>query len=166
MSRDGGAEPQHHGPSWRATPHHPENAMTDIDPHELVSRYVAVWNQADAELRRKAIHDLWAKDGGHVLQPPQEMRQAAAGLGFPAPVLEARGHDELEVRVTRAYEEFVAPGNFTFQPRDNADRLGNVVKFTWEMVPSDGGAAAGAGLEILVLDEDGRIKTDYQFIEP
>src|SRR5262249_53913113 len=70
------------------------------------------------------------------------------------------------VRVTRAYEEFVAPGNFTFQPRDNADRLGNVVKFTWEMVPSDGGAAAGAGLEILVLDEDGRIKTDYQFIEP
>src|SRR5215472_1805308 len=119
-----------------APPHHPENAMTDIDPHELVGRYVAVWNQA------------------------------AAGLGFPAPILEARGHDELEVRVTRAYEEFVAPGNFTFQPQDNADRLGNVVKFTWEMVPSDGGAAAGAGLEVLVLDEDGRIKTDYQFIEP
>ena len=33
------------------------------------------------------------------------------------------------------------------------------------MVPSDGGAVAGAGLEILVLDEDGRIKIDYQFIE-
>src|SRR5215471_7357898 len=44
-----------------APPHHPENAMTDIDPHELVSRYVAVWNQADAELRRKAIHDLWPR---------------------------------------------------------------------------------------------------------
>jgi len=93
------------------------------------------------------------------------MRQAAAGLGFPSPVLEACGHDELEVRVTRACEQFAAPGNFTFQPRDNADRLGNVVKFTWEMVPSDGGAAAGAGLEILVLDEDGRIKADYQFID-
>jgi hypothetical protein len=139
--------------------------VTDIDPHELVSRYVAAWNQPDAELRCKAIHDLWAKDGAHILQPPQEMRHAAAGLGFPSPVLEARGHDELEVRVTRAYEQFVAPGNFTFQPRDNADRLGNVVKFTWEMVSSDGGAVAGAGLEILVLDEDGRIKTDYQFIE-
>ena len=139
--------------------------MTNIDPHELVSRYVAVWNQPDAELRRKGIGDLWAKDGAHVLQPPQEMRQAAAGLGFPSPVLEARGHDELEARVTRAYEEFVAPGNFTFKPRENADRLGNVIKFTWEMVPSDGGAVAGVGLEILVLDEDGRIKTDYQFIE-
>jgi hypothetical protein len=43
--------------------------------------------------------------------------------------------------------------------------LGNVVKFNWEMVPTGGGAAAGAGLEILLLDEDGRIKTDYQFIE-
>jgi hypothetical protein len=28
-----------------------------------------------------------------------------------------------------------------------------------------GGAAAAVGLEILVLGEDDRIKTDYQFIE-
>jgi hypothetical protein len=33
------------------------------------------------------------------------------------------------------------------------------------MVPADGGEAAGGGLEVLVLDEDGRIKTDYQFSE-
>ncbi len=139
--------------------------MTNIDPRELVSRYVAVWNEPDLEQRRKAIHDLWTKDGVHILQPPQEIRRAAAGLGFPSAVLEARGHDALEVRVSRAYEEFVAPGEFTFRPRDNADRLGNVVKFNWEMVPSGGGEVAGAGLEILVLDQDGRINTDYQFIE-
>jgi hypothetical protein len=140
-------------------------AMTDIDPRELVGRYVAVWNEPDPELRRKAIHELWAKDGAHILQPPQEIREAAARLGFISTTFQARGHDALDVRVTRAYEEFVAPGEFTFQPRDNADRLGNVVKFNWEMVPSGGGEAAGAGLEILILDEDGRIKTDYQFIE-
>jgi len=69
------------------------------------------------------------------------------------------------VRVTRAYQEFVAPGEFTFKPRDNADRLHNVVKFNWEMISSRGGEVAGVGLEILILDEDGRIKTDYQFIE-
>jgi hypothetical protein len=139
--------------------------MTDIDPQELVRRYVAVWNEPDAELRRKAIHHLWAEDGAHILQPPQEIRRAAAELGFPSTTLQARGHDELEVRVTRAYQEFVAPGEFTFQPRDNADRLGNIVKFNWEMIPTGGREAAGAGLEILILDEDGRIKTDYQFIE-
>jgi hypothetical protein len=139
--------------------------MITIDPRELVGRYVAVWNEPDAELRRKAIRELWAEDGAHVLQPPLEIRKAAAGIGFTSAALEARGHDELEVRVTRAYQDFVAPGEFTFQPRENADRLRNVVKFNWEMVPVAGGEAAATGLEILVLGEDGRITTDYQFIE-
>jgi hypothetical protein len=139
--------------------------MTNIDPRKLAGRYVAVWTEPDAELRRKAIHELWTQDGAHILQPPQEIRKAATGLGFTFTTLEAHGHDELEVRVNRAYQEFVAPGEFTFQPRDNADRLGNIVKFNWEMVPTDGGEVAAAGLEILILDQDGRIKTDYQFIE-
>ena len=139
--------------------------MTAIDPRDLVRRYVAVWHEPDAKLRRKAVHDLWAEDGAHVLAPPQEMRQAAAGLGFPSLVLQARGYEELEARVTRTYHEFVASGEFIFQSRDNADRLGDVVKFNWEMIPVGGGEVAGAGLEVLVLDKDGRITTDYQFIE-
>jgi hypothetical protein len=139
--------------------------MTAIDPGDLVRRYVAVWHEPDAELRRKAVHELWAEDGAQVLQPPEEMRQAAAGLGFPSLVLRARGHEELEARVTRTYHEFIASGEYTFRSRDNADRLDDVVKFNWEMIPAGGGEVAGAGLEILVLDTDGRITTDYQFIE-
>ena len=139
--------------------------MTDSDARELARRYVAVWIEPDAELRRKAIHSLWAEDGAQILQPPQEVRRAAARLGFPSVTLEARGHDALEVRVTRSYQDFVAPGEFTFRARDNAGRLGDIVKFNWEMVPVGGGAAAAVGLEILVLDEDDRITTDYQFIE-
>ena len=139
--------------------------MSDIDPRELARRYVAAWNEPDAGLRRKAIAGLWTEDGAHILQPPQEIREAARALGFTSTTLQARGHDALEVRVTRAFEEFVAPGEFTFRARDNAERLGNVVKFNWEMVPARGGQVAGVGLEIFILDEDGRIKTDYQFIE-
>jgi hypothetical protein len=33
------------------------------------------------------------------------------------------------------------------------------------MVPTSGGEVAGVGLEILILDDDGRIRIDYQFIE-
>jgi hypothetical protein len=33
------------------------------------------------------------------------------------------------------------------------------------MVPTGSGAVAGVGLEILVVGKDGRIETDYQFIE-
>ena len=139
--------------------------MTHADARDLTSRYVAVWNEPDAALRRKAIQELWTEDGAHILQPPAEVRQAAARLGFASAALEARGHDELHARVTRAYQDFVAPGEFTFRARENADGLHNVIKFNWEMVPSGGGEAAAAGLEILILGPDGRIEADYQFIE-
>jgi len=139
--------------------------VTPIDVKDLTSRYVAAWNEPDPARRRQAIQELWTEDGIHVLQPPAEFRQAAAGLGFTSAALEARGHDELDVRVSRAYQDFVAPGEFTFRPRDNADVLRNVVKFNWEMVPAGGGEAAAIGLEILILGPDGRIEADYQFIE-
>jgi hypothetical protein len=41
-----------------------------------------------------------------------------------------------------------------------------VVKFRWEMVPVGGGEPAGVGLEFVIVDADGRVRTDYQFIEP
>jgi hypothetical protein len=93
------------------------------------------------------------------------MREAAAGpwLGLTAR-LEARGHAALEVRATSAYEEFVAPGEFRFRRRDDVKRLDDVVKFRSEMV-SRRGEVAGVGLEFLVIAPDGRIQTDYQFIE-
>ncbi|BCJ40843.1 hypothetical protein GCM10010168_48580 [Actinoplanes ianthinogenes] len=144
--------------------------MTDTkqaadDLRELVDRYVALWGEPDPEHRRAAIRDLWTADAVHVLKPPEEMRTAAAALGFDDQVLEARGHAALEVRVTRAYQEFVAPGTFEFRALGDADRLADVVKFRWEMVPRAGGDAAGTGLEILLLAPDGRITRDYQFIE-
>ncbi|HZR51685.1 MAG TPA: hypothetical protein VFB06_19490 [Streptosporangiaceae bacterium] len=140
--------------------------MINIDVQDLVRRYVAVWTEPDAGRRRKAIEELWAADGAQTLQPPEEMQQTAVSLGFATAVLEARGHDALEFRVTRSYEEFIAPGDFTFQPRGSIGRVENVVKFGWEMIPAGGGDPAGIGVEVLILDEDGRIRTDYQFVEP
>lgn len=88
----------------------------------LVDRYVAVWNEPDAERRRQAIAELWTEDGVQLLQPRQEVLKTAAGLGL-TPTLKARGHAELEVRVTRSYEDFIAPREFVFRTRDNAARL-------------------------------------------
>jgi hypothetical protein len=73
-------------------------------------------------------------------------------------------HAALEARATSAYEQFIAPGEFSFRRRDDVQRLADVVKFRWEMVSKDG-EVAGVGLEFLVLAPDGRIRRDYQFIE-
>jgi len=134
-------------------------------PQSLADRYAAVWNEADADRRRAEIADLWASDGVHLLQPPQDLRKAAVNLGFDRPVLEARGQEALEFRVRRAYEDFVAPGTYRFRSRHDAERLADLVTFHWEMVREDDGEVAGVGREILVLDRDGRIARDYQFVE-
>ncbi|MEV4351492.1 hypothetical protein AB0J83_44110 [Actinoplanes sp. NPDC049596] len=139
--------------------------MTDTDLKKLTTRYVAVWTESDRKRRRAAVEDLWSPDGVHVLQAPQDMRQAAEHLGFARAALEARGHNELELRVTRAYEEFIAPGTFTFRPQGDAGRLHNVIKFRWQMVSRTDNEVAGTGLEILILDPSGHILSDYQFID-
>ncbi|MEU9040506.1 MULTISPECIES: hypothetical protein [unclassified Kitasatospora] len=130
---------------------------------QLADRYAALWTEPDAVARRSAVERLWAVGGVHLLHPPVEAREAAARVGFAEPVLEARGYDELEFRVARAHEEFVAPGEFTFRARPDAVRLRDVVRFTWEMVPVGGGEPVGGGVEFVALDTDGRITADYQF---
>ncbi|MFG1806833.1 hypothetical protein [Streptomyces sp. NPDC049040] len=134
------------------------------DPTAFADRYIAVWNEPDPGARRKAVEELWGEDALQVLQPPEEMREAAAKVGMRTVVLEARGHDALEFRVRTSYEEFVAPGASRFRVRGDVQRLHDVVRFSWEWAPVDGGAAQGGGLEVLLLGPDGRIATDYQFI--
>jgi hypothetical protein len=134
-----------------------------IDPRQLVDRYVEIWHEADAARRRTAVAELWTEDAVHILQPPVEVYEAAEPLAV-TPTFQARGHAELEARVARAHDEFIAAGGNTFRSRDNAFRLGEVVKFGWEMV-SAGGEVVGVGLEFVVLAADGRIQRDYQFIE-
>jgi hypothetical protein len=109
--------------------------MTNVT--ELVDRYVAVWNEPDAEKRRRGIAALWAEDGAHF-----------------TPSLEARGHKALEARVAGAYEKW----GFVFRSAKN------LLRFNWEMVPA-GGAVAAVGFDFLVLGDDGRIRLDYQFLD-
>ena len=131
---------------------------------DLVNRYVAVWNEPDPDRRRAGISELWARDGGQILEPPQEVREAADRMRMTSS-FRVRGHAELEERVTRAYEEFIAPGEFVFRPRDGGTRVDDVVTFRWELVRQPDGEVMAVGLEFLLLDGDGRIRDDYQFIE-
>jgi hypothetical protein len=137
--------------------------MTDTQA-ELAERYVALWNEPDADRRRRMIAELWTEDGRHILQPPEEVRGIAAqpGIGLRA-ILEARGYEEIETRAQSAYEHWVGSEGLSFRARDDAERLGDVVKFHWEAVAEDGELFA-VGLNFLVLAADGRIVRDYTFV--
>jgi hypothetical protein len=131
---------------------------------ELAKRYLALWNEPDGDRRRRMIAELWTEDGRHILQPPQEIREIAArpGIGLAA-LLEARGYEEIAARAASAYEHWVGSEGLSFRGRDDAERLGDVVKFHWEAVAKDG-ELFGVGLNFLVLAADGRIERDYTFV--
>jgi hypothetical protein len=130
----------------------------------LAEKYVALWNEPDADRRRRMIAKLWAQDGRHILQPPQEIRRIAAqpGIAMTA-ILKAQGYEEIEARAASVYEHWVRSEGLSFRGRDDADRLGDVVKLHWQAVAHDGTVFA-VGLSFLVLAADGRIERDYTFL--
>ncbi len=131
---------------------------------ELAEKYLALWNEPDADRRRRTIAELWTEDGRHILQPPQEIRDIAAqpGIALTA-TLEARGHEAIEARAASVYEHWVASEGLSFRGRDDVERLADVVKFHWEAVGKDGEVFA-VGLDFLVLAANGRIERDYTFV--
>jgi hypothetical protein len=138
-----------------------------IDLTDLADRYAAVWNEPDPDRRHQRITELWAPAGRQVLvDPPEEVRAAADHHQFLVPPLAVYGHEALEARVTRAYDNFIAAGEHAFVASGPATRLlGHVVSLPWEMVTTADGAHAGGGVNVVELDDDGRILVDYQFIE-
>jgi hypothetical protein len=142
-------------------------AFVDISSRsaaELAEKYVALWNEPDAERRRRMIAELWTENGRHILEPPEEIRGVAArpGIAMTA-ILEARGYEEIEARAASVYEHWVASEGLSFRGCDDAAGLADVVKLHWDAVGKDG-TVFGAGLSFLVVAADGRIERDYTFI--
>jgi hypothetical protein len=135
-------------------------------PQEIADRYAALWNEPDPSRRREGVRALWTLNGAQVLlDPPQETRAAADQLRFRKPSFEVHGYEALEARVTRAYEMFIEPGEFLFRSSGVTTLLPDVIAVSWEIVSTTDSAHAGGGVDVLDLDDDGRIVTDYQFIE-
>jgi hypothetical protein len=116
---------------------------------DLAQRYIEVWNEADPAARRAQVAALWAENGTHYVR-----------------VREVHGHAELETRVATSHQTNVAERNFRFEVAGGVEPLRDMVKFNWRMVPKGGGAVAATGLIVCLLAGDGRIRIDYQFIDP
>lgn len=118
--------------------------ITEPRTTEIVARYVAVWSEPDPGSRRAAIASLWAPDGAEFVE----------GTHF-------RGHQELDARITHAYQEFVASGRYAVTSTSNVTRHDGIVTFTIQLT-TPGGEVAWAARVILFLAGDGRIREDYQ----
>jgi hypothetical protein len=123
--------------------------MTSItDPGLVAGRYLAVWSEPDAELRRRAIAGLWAPDGAEFVE----------GVQF-------RGYQGLEARIAEAHEAFVASGKYTVTSPGDVTAHHDIVTLTIQLAEAGGdrrGQVAWAARVFLVLRADGLIREDYQ----
>lgn len=118
------------------------------EAQDIAERYVALWNERDSGTRRSAIAAFFAPTGEHYVGTRS-----------------AKGYDELEKRVLGSHTKNVVEGGYLFRAVAGAQKLQDVVTFNWEMHPvGDAESTAAVGLEFVVLGDDGRVVTDYQFI--
>ena len=111
----------------------------------LVDRYVAVWNEADANERRKRIRSLWAPDGTTCNR-----------------LQEACGYEAIEARVAGSWDKWIREGKYRFRPM-KSDSHHEIIKFDWMMEKVPAGEVDSTGVSFLVLDSSGVIQHDYQF---
>jgi hypothetical protein len=121
--------------------------QTQLD--DFIGRYLNMWHESDTERRHGIVRGLWSEDAENITRR-----------------FTARGMKEIIARVDRAHHEWVASKGSVFRPAGNTDTHNNLVRFSWEMLPRGGGPIEARGLDIFVLNDDGRIRSLYQFAEP
>ncbi|GAA5177702.1 hypothetical protein GCM10023322_03050 [Rugosimonospora acidiphila] len=118
-----------------------------LDPQRFAERYVALWNEPDPGARCLAIAEVFA----------ERARYCNALHRYD-------GLDEITDAIQASHERWIGQG-YVFRARDGAATHHDALRLRWDMLPAAGGEVASIGTDLIVLDEDGRIARDYQFIE-
>ena len=85
------------------------NAVTNFE--KVADRYIALWNEPDADARRRAVAELWTEDGA-----------------YTDPLAAAEGHEAIEAVIAGAREQFPGHG---FKLIGDVDAHHDVVRFWW-----------------------------------
>ncbi len=116
--------------------------MTAAPRH--ADRYLAAWNETDADARSAAMADLFTD-----------------GVRYTDPLVVAVGREALDATIGAVQQQF--PG-FVFRLAGPVDAHHDQLRFTWELGPA-GQRAPLAGFDVAVVDGDGRIRTVLGFLD-
>lgn len=117
--------------------------MTDVK--RVIDGYFAVWNEPDAERRRKLIAGVYAE-----------------GATYLDPIMSGAGHDGIDSMIAGAQAQF--PGH-VFRQIGKADDHNDCVRFSWELVGPDGKDIGIAGTDFATVTGDGRISAITGFLD-
>lgn len=115
--------------------------MTDANMN--AKRYLAIWNETDAEHRRGLIAECWTENATYI-----------------DPLMRGEGHEQINGLVQAVQNRFP---DFRFSLIGRADGFGDNLRFSWGLGP-DGGEAVIKGTDFALL-EGGRLKAVHGFID-
>jgi SnoaL-like protein len=111
---------------------------------EMVERYIAAWNEKDAQRRRELVDALWAEDGS-----------------YTDPLADAHGRAEIDGLIGAVQNQF--PG-MEFRLFGPVDAHHDQARFTWHLGPG-GGEPIVIGFDVAVLNGGGQIGSVYGFLD-
>lgn len=117
------------------------------EAESFANRYLAVLREDNERVRRNRMIELWASD--------------AVCVGEQAVTY---GHTDLLNRLRDAQSAHVQKGSI-FVSGKASQAHHNFVTFRWQIENRESRAMTRSGSELIILDENGRIRVDYQFLE-
>ena len=114
---------------------------------DVVERYIALWNEPDADARSRAVAQLFTQEGT-----------------YTDPLGAAEGYEAIEAVITGAREQY--PGH-VFKLIGDIDAHHDIVRFGWELVPEGGGdeESVVVGFDVAVVAGDGCLRNVYGFLD-
>lgn len=114
------------------------------DSTALVESYLQAWNETDPAARRTAIEDVFAPDAT-----------------YTDPLADVAGIDGIDAVIAAVQAQFEG---MRFSPAGAADAHHHTARFGWALGAS-GSEPLVVGFDVAVLDEDGRIRAIYGFLD-
>ena len=114
------------------------------DAQDIATRYIACWNERDAERRRALLAALWTEEAVYV-----------------DPMVRSEGRAGMEALIEGVKARFP---EFRFAPKGRADGHGDYVRFSWALGPA-GGEAVVEGTDFAVVSADGRLRDVTGFLD-
>ena len=115
------------------------------DASDLAASYLAIRNEADANERRRRIAKFWAPDGSHI---------SATSV--------RKGRDAIAAEIADGLGACFGKG-FVFGSAGRSQAHHGVAWLSWQMRAKASGEVTANGSNLLIFDESGLIRFDYEF---
>ncbi|WP_030165840.1 MULTISPECIES: nuclear transport factor 2 family protein [Actinomycetes] len=111
----------------------------------LVDDYLSAWNETDPGARRAIVEKVWDPEGV-----------------YTDPLASVTGTEAIDQVLAGAQQQFAG---MRFVRGDVFETHHNIARFTWELVPANGGEAVVVGFDVAAVNNDKKITSVYGFID-